>query len=129
MRVLAHLCLPDEMSSASTRIYVCVQRFNHIDCLINNAGVFAAGEREETKEGYELTYGINVQALYLVTCLLLKKVGVCCRGSLSAVQPPSALTQQQFSDSAFVMVVTAAPLQTMRALFCVVTPCFQTKQT
>ena len=63
MRLHTHLC-------------VCAQRFDHIDCLINNAGVFAGREREETKEGHELTYGINVQALYLVTCLLLKKVGV-----------------------------------------------------
>ena len=51
-----------------------VQEFDHIDCLINNAGVFAGRQRELTKEGYELTYGINVQALYLVTCLLLSKV-------------------------------------------------------
>ncbi len=52
------------------------QKFDHIDCLINNAGVFAGRQRELTKEGYELTYGINVQALYLVTCLLLSKVGL-----------------------------------------------------
>ena len=53
----------------------CLQKFEHIDCLINNAGVFAGRQRELTKEGYELTYGINVQALYLVTCLLFSKVG------------------------------------------------------
>ena len=54
------------------------QRFDHIDCLINNAGVFAGRQRELTKEGYELTYGINVQALYLVTCLLVSKVRRLC---------------------------------------------------
>lgn len=44
-----------------------------IDVLINNAGIFAK-ERSLSKDGYELTWAVNILAPVLLTSLLLDKV-------------------------------------------------------
>lgn len=44
-----------------------------INVLINNAGVFADSE-QKTADGFELTWGVNVAAPFLLTSLLLDRV-------------------------------------------------------
>jgi NAD(P)-dependent dehydrogenase (short-subunit alcohol dehydrogenase family) len=46
------------------------QKYRQLDVLINNAGVFR-WNREETKEGFERTLGINLLGHFLLTNLLL----------------------------------------------------------
>jgi NAD(P)-dependent dehydrogenase (short-subunit alcohol dehydrogenase family) len=46
------------------------QQYRQLDVLINNAGVFR-WNREETKEGFERTLGINLLGHFLLTNLLL----------------------------------------------------------
>lgn len=43
---------------------------DHLDVLINNAGVIV-GERRESEDGYELTFAVNYLAHFLLTSLLL----------------------------------------------------------
>ncbi len=43
---------------------------DHLDALVNNAGIIAR-EREETEDGYELTFAVNYLANFLLTNLLL----------------------------------------------------------
>jgi NAD(P)-dependent dehydrogenase (short-subunit alcohol dehydrogenase family) len=42
-----------------------------IDALVNNAGIGTAGGREESADGYELTFAVNYLAPYLLTRRLL----------------------------------------------------------
>jgi NAD(P)-dependent dehydrogenase (short-subunit alcohol dehydrogenase family) len=42
-----------------------------IDVLVNNAGIGTAGGREESVDGYELTFGVNYLAPFLLTRRLL----------------------------------------------------------
>jgi NAD(P)-dependent dehydrogenase (short-subunit alcohol dehydrogenase family) len=42
-----------------------------LDVLVNNAGIGAAGSREESRDGYELRFAVNYLAGYLLTRLLL----------------------------------------------------------
>ena len=44
---------------------------DRIDVLVNNAGVGTAGPREESKDGYELTFQVNYLAPFLLTRRLL----------------------------------------------------------
>jgi NAD(P)-dependent dehydrogenase (short-subunit alcohol dehydrogenase family) len=44
---------------------------DRIDVLVNNAGVGTAGGRDESKEGYELTFAVNYLAPFLLTRRLL----------------------------------------------------------
>jgi NAD(P)-dependent dehydrogenase (short-subunit alcohol dehydrogenase family) len=44
---------------------------DRIDVLVNNAGVGTAGGREESAEGYELTFAVNYLAPFLLTRQLL----------------------------------------------------------
>lgn len=51
-------------------------KYAYIDVLINNAGVFS-DKRILTKEGYELTLGVNYLGQYLLTKLLVNTLKVC----------------------------------------------------
>jgi NAD(P)-dependent dehydrogenase (short-subunit alcohol dehydrogenase family) len=44
---------------------------DRIDVLVNNAGIGTAGGREESVDGYELTFAVNYLAPFLLTRLLL----------------------------------------------------------
>ncbi len=46
------------------------EKFNRLDVLINNAGILGR-RRAETKQGYELTFGVNYLGAFLLTMLLL----------------------------------------------------------
>ena len=50
-----------------------LQRYNKLDLLINNAGVFLL-ERQESVDGHEMTWAINVLAPYIITCKLFELV-------------------------------------------------------
>ena len=41
-----------------------------VDALINNAGVMAVYPQDFTKEGFELTFGVNHLGHFLLTCLM-----------------------------------------------------------
>merc|ERR1711907_505015 len=47
---------------------------DHIDGLVNNAGVGAIEERRTTKDGFEMVWGTNHLGPYLLTELLLPKL-------------------------------------------------------
>jgi NAD(P)-dependent dehydrogenase (short-subunit alcohol dehydrogenase family) len=46
------------------------ERYDHLDALINNAGLLAR-RRTETKQGFELSFGVNYLGAFLLTLLLL----------------------------------------------------------
>ena len=48
-----------------------ISKYNKIDVLINNAGVFSM-KRQESKDGYELGFAVNYLAHYLLTLKLLE---------------------------------------------------------
>lgn len=50
-----------------------LNQYLHLDCLINNAGVFSR-ERVETPDGLELTFAVNHLAPFLLTNLLLERL-------------------------------------------------------
>ena len=98
MRSRATIACRDWVFTSLSAAHQHLQKYDHNDCLINNAGVFAGRQRELTKEGYELTYGTNVQALYLVTCLLLSKVGFVIPAGVRTHQPHPSHAFKQTSS-------------------------------
>lgn len=46
------------------------EKYGRLDVLINNAGILGR-KREETKQGFELTFGVNYLGAFLLTLLLL----------------------------------------------------------
>lgn len=46
------------------------KKYNHIDCLVNNAGVYFM-PKSFTKQGYEITMGTNFLGPYYLTCKVL----------------------------------------------------------
>lgn len=68
-----HLLLCD--LSSQQQIHESVEefrrRFNALDVLINNAGIIAGNERQETVEGFELTFAVNHLAPFTLSLLLL----------------------------------------------------------
>ena len=65
----------DLSSFASIRDFAkaALDRFSHIDVLLNNAGLVVR-KREETVEGFEQTFGVNHLGHFLLTSLLLERM-------------------------------------------------------
>jgi len=61
------------MSTQKLCRYAVLQDHEHIDVLINNAGVFGGSKKELSADGFELTWAVNVLAPFLLTSLLLDK--------------------------------------------------------
>jgi len=51
-----------------------LDRHDHLDVLVNNAGVTPAGHRWETEEGFEAAFGVNHVGHFLLTSLLLDRI-------------------------------------------------------
>lgn len=80
------------------------QRYDHLDVLINNAGVLSL-TREESTDGYELTFAVNVLAPFLLTSLLLDLVK---KGTYSRIINVSSISQDDeinFDDLQFTMTM------------------------
>ncbi len=72
--LLADLASLDEVRTAANEFG---DRFDRLDVLINNAGVFAGRRREVTGDGYELTFAVNHLAAFLLTNLMLDRMKAC----------------------------------------------------
>ncbi|XP_072030569.1 retinol dehydrogenase 14-like [Amphiura filiformis] len=70
------------------------QKFTHLDVLINNAGVFM-DTRQESVDGHEMTFAINVLAPFLLTSLLLDLLK---KGSASRIVNVSSISQASRID-------------------------------
>jgi NAD(P)-dependent dehydrogenase (short-subunit alcohol dehydrogenase family) len=64
---LAHFRSLDEVRRLADEL----QEEERIDVLVNNAGIGTAGPREESDDGYELTFQVNYLAPFLLTRRLL----------------------------------------------------------
>jgi NAD(P)-dependent dehydrogenase (short-subunit alcohol dehydrogenase family) len=65
----------DLADTASIRAFAAavLERLPRIDVLVNNAGL-VVGRRQETKDGFELTFGVNHLGHFLLTELLLDRL-------------------------------------------------------
>ena len=70
-----HLLVGDLGSLAGVRALAAefVERWDRLDVLVNNAGVFLS-ERSETVDGFETTFAVNHLAPFLLTHLLLDRL-------------------------------------------------------
>ena len=67
------------------------QKFGHLDVLINNAGVFVE-TRQESADGHEMTFAVNVLAPFLLTSLLLDLLK---KGSDSRIVNVSSISHEE----------------------------------
>lgn len=69
-------CVPLDLASFDS-IHACAQevlsRHDRLDLLVNNAGL-VLGDRRETQEGFEMTFGVNHLGHFLLTRLLLERL-------------------------------------------------------
>ncbi len=72
-RVSAEVAVFDLASLESVRAFAAAElaRGVSLDLLINNAGVYAPKKRLETKDGFEIQFGVNVLGHFALTALLL----------------------------------------------------------
>ncbi|WPP49438.1 SDR family oxidoreductase [Catalinimonas niigatensis] len=56
--------------------------YPHLDVLNNNAGLLMGSKREITEDGFEMTFGVNHLAPFLLTYLLMDKVFASKRGNI-----------------------------------------------
>ena len=61
--MLAHFRSLDEVRDLADSLL----EEDRIDVLVNNAGIGTAGPREESDDGYELTFQVNYLAPFLLT--------------------------------------------------------------
>ena len=66
---LMHLDLAD-LDSIRAFAAEFAERYDRLDVLINNAGILG-GRRAETKQGFEMSFGVNYLGAFLLTMLLL----------------------------------------------------------
>lgn len=73
----------DVASFASIRSFVSSfeRKYDRLDILVNNAGAWFT-ERQESKDGYEATFAINVLGPHLVSSLLLPRLRVAAPGRI-----------------------------------------------
>jgi NAD(P)-dependent dehydrogenase (short-subunit alcohol dehydrogenase family) len=64
----ADLASLDEVRELARRVE---EENDRLDVLVNNAGIGTAGERAESRDGYELRFAVNYLAGFLLTRLLL----------------------------------------------------------
>ena len=67
------LCDFASLTSIRTAADEILPRYDRIDCLVNNAGVFVL-DRQETQDGFESTFGVNHLGYFLFTRLLLPRL-------------------------------------------------------
>ena len=77
--VLADLASTDQIRDAAAYIN---STYPKIDVLNNNAGLIMGGKRETTADGFEMTFGVNHLAPFLLTYLLMDKVLASDRGNI-----------------------------------------------
>lgn len=65
-------CELDSFSSIRQATQQLLNQIQHIDVLINNAGVFSGKQRTESQDGIELTFAVNHLAPFLLTNLVLE---------------------------------------------------------
>ena len=70
-RVDVLLCDLSDLSQVRRAAAEFHQRYNHLDLLINNAGLLFGKEREESADGFEMTLATNYLGPFLLTSLLL----------------------------------------------------------
>lgn len=69
--VLADLASIEQIKKAAAQINV---NYPKIDILNNNAGLFLGSKRQTTEDGFEMTFGVNHLAPFLLTYLLMDKI-------------------------------------------------------
>ncbi|MEO0334149.1 MAG: SDR family NAD(P)-dependent oxidoreductase [Bacteroidota bacterium] len=69
--VLADLASIEQIRSAAERIN---KEYSKIDVLVNNAGLMTDNKRNTTEDGFEMAFGVNHLAPFLLTQLLLDKI-------------------------------------------------------
>ncbi|MEM9831072.1 MAG: SDR family oxidoreductase [Bacteroidota bacterium] len=77
--VLADLASAGQIRAAAEHIN---EDYPKIDLLINNAGLMTDNKRNTTEDGFEMTFGVNHLAPFLLTQLLLDKVIASERGNI-----------------------------------------------
>ena len=80
--VLADLASTEQIKEAADHIK---EEYSKIDVLINNAGLLMGNKRELTQDGFEMTFGVNHLAPFLLTHLLLDQVLASGRGNIIQV--------------------------------------------
>lgn len=77
--VLADFASTEQIMQAAAHIQA---HYPHIDVLLNNAGLLMGPKRETTQEGFEMTFGVNHLAPFLLTHLLINKMRLSPRGNI-----------------------------------------------
>ena len=70
-RCLAVSCDVTDSDSVRSMVDAALGEFGRIDVLVNNAGIGTARPREESEDGYELTFQVNYLTPFLLTRRLL----------------------------------------------------------
>ena len=65
---ISYACDVSNSSQVKTTVNSIIQKFNYIDCLVNNAGVASIGNIEQTsEEEFDKIYRVNVKGVFLMT--------------------------------------------------------------